>query len=56
MNAIETVRKLQQEEIENGFKNGELYNELEDLIYSLNNPQSKLESIHGDMYGVRSIK
>ena len=42
MKAIETLRKLQQEEVSNGFVNGSLYNDLEDLIYGFENPQSKL--------------
>ncbi len=56
MTAIETLRKLQNEEINNGFVNGTLYNDLEDLIYGLENPQSKLESVSEDMYGARLNK
>jgi len=56
MTAIETLRQLQQEEISNGFLNGNLYNDLEDLIYGLENPQSKLESVQGDLYAGRTSK
>lgn len=52
MNTIETLRNLQQQEIENG----NLYNDLEDLIYGLENPQSKLESIQGDLYAGKTLK
>lgn len=56
MNTIETLRKLQKQEIENGFANGSLYNDLEDLIYGLENPQSKLESVQGDLYAGKTFK
>jgi hypothetical protein len=56
MTAIQTLRNLQQAEIENNFANGELYNELEDLIYKLENPSFYLESESADMYGARLIK
>jgi hypothetical protein len=56
MTAIETLKNLQHQEVENGFVNGTLYNDLEDLIYGLENPQSKLESVSADMYGVKELK
>jgi len=49
MTAIQTLRDLQAKEIENGFANGELYNELQDLIYKLENPSFYLESVQGDL-------
>lgn len=56
MTAIQTLRSLQQEEINNGFVNGNLYNDLEDLIYGLENPESKLESVSGEVYGAKELK
>lgn len=50
MTAIEKLREIQNEEVNNGFVNGSLWNYLEDLIYGLENPQSKLESVQGDIF------
>lgn len=54
--AINKLKEIQLEEMANGFLNGELYNDLEDLIYRLENPSSKLESESVDMYGAKLIK
>ena len=51
MTAIEKLREIQNEEVNNGFVNGNLWNDLEDLIYGLENSESKLESVQGEMYG-----
>lgn len=56
MNAIEKLREIQNEEVKNGFINGDLWNDLEDLIYGLENPQSKLESVQGEIYGAKLKK
>ena len=50
MTAIEKLREIQNEEANNGFANGSLWNDLEDLIYGLENPSSKLETVQSDMY------
>ena len=50
MTAIEKLREIQKEEVNNGFANGSLWNDLEDLIYGLENPSSKLETLQSDMY------
>ena len=50
MTAIEKLREIQNEEVNNGFANGGLWNDLEDLIYGLENPSSKLETVQSDMY------
>ena len=50
MTAIEKLREIQNEEVNNGFANGSLWNDLEDLIYGLENPSSKLETVQSDMY------
>ena len=50
MTAIEKLREIQNEEVNNGFANGGLWNDLEDLIYGLGNPSSKLETVQSDMY------
>ena len=50
MTTIQKLREIQNEEINNGFVNGNLWNDLEDLIYGLENPNSKLESVIGDMF------
>jgi hypothetical protein len=50
MTTIQKLREIQNEEINNGFVNGNLWNDLEDLIYGLENPASKIESVIGDMF------
>ena len=50
MTVIEKLREIQNEEVNNGFVNGSLWNDLEDLIYGLENPKSGLETVQGDMY------
>lgn len=55
MTTIEKLREIQNEEIANGFVNGDLWNDLEDIIYGLENPQSKLESVQGDIYGAKLL-
>ena len=50
MTAIEKLREIQKDEENNGFENGGLWNDLEDLIYGLENPSSKLETVQSDMY------
>ena len=44
MNAIEKLRAIQEEELNNNFPNGDLWNELESLIWKIENPQSEVES------------
>jgi len=51
MTAIIKLREIQNEEVLNGFKNGNLWNDLEDMIYKLENPE--VETIQGDMYGAK---
>ena len=51
---VNTLRKAQELELANGFVNGNLWNELEDMIYSIENPKVDAES--GDMYGGKTIK
>ena len=50
MTAIEKLREIQNEEVNNGFANGGLWNDLEYLIYGLGNTSSKLETVQSDMY------
>ena len=56
MKKIEELKKIQEEEINNGFKNGSLYNEIEDLIWKIQNPNHSLDSEIGDMYGGRQLQ
>lgn len=56
MTTIEKLREIQNEEINNGFANGSLWNDLEDLIYGLENPQSKLESVISDTYAGKTME
>jgi len=51
MTTIIKLKEIQNEEVLNGFKNGNLWNDLEDMIYRLQNPD--LETIQGDMYGAK---
>jgi hypothetical protein len=54
MRTIETLRNLQVIEMENGFPNGQLYNDLEDMIYKLENNiynEQEIEVIQGEVYG-----
>ena len=53
MTTINKLREIQTEEVANGFINGNLYNDLEDLIYKLENPE--VETIQGDMYGAKEL-
>ena len=50
MTTIQKLKEIQNEEIKNGFANGKLWNDLQDLIYGLENPTSKIESVIGDMF------
>ncbi len=50
MTTIQKLKEIQNEEINNGFANGSLWNDLEDLIFGLENPTSKIESVIGDMF------
>jgi len=54
MTVINKLREIQNEEVANGFVNGNLWNDLEDLIYKLENPE--VEAVQGDMYGARLKK
>ena len=56
MTTIETLKKLQAEEINNGFINGSLWNDLEDAINNIENPSRQLECVRGDIYGSRLLK
>lgn len=54
MNAIiENLKNIQAIELENGFANGELYNDCEDKINAirLNGSLKEIETIQGDVYG-----
>jgi len=51
MTTISKLREIQNEEVANGFVNGNLWNDLEDLIYKIENPEA--ETIQGDMYGAK---
>lgn len=46
MTTINKLREIQNEEIANGFVNGNLWNDLEDMIYKIENPE--VETIQGD--------
>lgn len=46
MTAIEKLREIQNEEVANGFVNGNLWNDLEDIIYEIENPE--VETVEGD--------
>lgn len=54
MTAIDKLREIQNEEINNGFANGTLWNDLEDIIYKLENPE--IETIKGDLYAGKTSK
>jgi len=54
MTAIIKLREIQNEEVLNGFKNGNLWNDLEDMIYKLENPE--VETIQGDLYAGKTLK
>lgn len=56
MTTIEKLREIQNEEVNNGFANGELWNDLQDLIYKLENPSSQLESEQADLYAGKTLK
>ena len=51
---INKLRKMQNEEIANGFLNGSLWNDLEDMIYQLQNPQ--VETIQAELYAGKTLK
>ena len=51
---INKLREIQNEEIANGFLNGSLWNDLEDLIYQIQNPQ--VETIQGELYAGKTLK
>ncbi len=46
MTTINKLREIQNEEVANGFINGNLWNDLEDIIYKIENP--KAETVEGD--------
>lgn len=54
--AIEKLRAIQQDEINNGFVNGQLYNDIEDMIYKLENPSHLIESEQGEIYAGKTRK
>ena len=56
MTTIETLRNLQVIEMNSNFPNGQFYNDLEDMIYKLENGYIELETIQGDMYGAKELK
>ena len=57
MTTIKILRTLQNEELENKFENGKLYDDLESIIYKLeNNIYSETEIIQGDVYGAKLLK
>ena len=56
MTTVAKLREIQNEEVNNGFVNGSLWNDLEDLIYGLENPSSKLESVQAEIYGSKLKK
>ena len=54
---IHNLKAMQALEMENNFPNGQLYNELQDLIWKLeNNRLEEIEVIQGDVYGGRTMK
>lgn len=46
MTTINKLREIQNEEVVNGFVNGDLWNDLEDMIYKIENPE--VEILEGD--------
>jgi hypothetical protein len=46
MLVVSKLREVQNEEVANGFINGSLWNDLEDLIYKIENPE--VETVEGD--------
>ena len=56
MTTIETLRNLHVIEVNSNFPNGQFQNDLEDMIYKLENGYIELETIQGDMYGAKELK
>jgi len=54
MTTINKLREIQNEEVANGFVNGNLWNDLEDMIYKIENPE--IETIQGDLYAGKTSK
>jgi len=46
MTTINKLREIQNEEVANGFVNGNLWNDLEDMIYKIENPE--IETVEGN--------
>jgi len=51
---IETLRTAQEQESKNGFVNGNLWNDLEDVIYKIENPSSETEQ--GELYAGKTMQ
>ena len=51
---IETLRTAQEQESKNGFKNGNLWNDLEDIIYNIQNPSVDTEK--GELYAGKTME
>lgn len=54
MTNINKLREIQNEEVFNGFINGNLWNDLEDMIYKIENPE--VETTQGDLYAGKTSK
>lgn len=44
MTPIQKLREIQNDEVSNGFKNGQLWNDIEDMIWKLENPHLLMET------------
>ena len=55
---IENLKNIQAIELENGFSNGELYNDCEDMISKLeiDGTLIEIETTQGDVYGGMTVK
>ena len=56
MTTLEKLEKLQNEELQNGFQNGDLWNDLEDIIYKMKHSIENVEPIQVDAYGSHSFQ
>ena len=54
MTAIDKLREIQNEEVLNGFVNGNLWNDLQDMIYKIENPE--FETTQADLYAGKTSK
>ena len=57
MTTLETLKALQTNEVNTNFANGELYNDLQDMIYKIeNNIYEGVETVIGETYGAKEMK